>query len=109
MRETSSPPIEMCFMTRSLRSVNDKGRLQAELRRGVSGTELEARKTRRRGDRDDVSRALLAHHRQDGAGDVHWAHEARRELPLHLPRRQLLEVARVKAGSVVDQHVDPAE
>jgi hypothetical protein len=56
-----------------------------------------------------VPQALLAHHRQDSAGDVHWANEARRQLPLHLLRRQLLEVARVKAGSIVDQHVDAAE
>ena len=56
-----------------------------------------------------MPRALLAHHRQDGAGDVHRTHEARRQLPLHLLRRQLLEVARIKAGSVVDQHVDAAE
>ena len=56
-----------------------------------------------------MPRALLAHHRQDGAGDVHRADEARRQLPLDLLRRQLLEVARVKAGGVVDQHVDAAE
>ncbi len=56
-----------------------------------------------------MARALLAHHRQDSAGDVHRANEARRQLPLHLLRRQLLEVARVKAGSIVDQHVDAAE
>src|SRR6266851_4647621 len=36
--------------------------LQAELRRGVGGTELEADEARGRGDRDDVPRALLAHH-----------------------------------------------
>ena len=53
--------------------------------------------------------ALLAHDRQDGAGDVHRADEARRELPLDLLRRQLLEVARVEVGGVVDQHVDAAE
>ena len=56
-----------------------------------------------------MPRALLAHHRQDSAGDVHRADEARRQLPLHLLRRQLLEVARVEAGGVVDQHVDAAE
>ena len=56
-----------------------------------------------------MPRALLAHHRQDSAGDVHRADEARRQLPLHLLRRQLLEVARVEAGSIVDQHVDAAE
>jgi len=56
-----------------------------------------------------VPQALLAHHRQDSPGDVHWANEARRQLPLHLLRRQLLEVARVEAGSIVDQHVDAAE
>ena len=32
-----------------------------------------------------------------------------RQLPLDLLRRQLLEVARVKAGGIVDQHVDAAE
>ena len=52
---------------------------------------------------------LLAHHREYRAGDVHRAYETRRQLPLHLLRRQLLEVAGVKAGGIVDQHVDAAE
>ena len=34
---------------------------------------------------------------------------ARRQLPLDLLRRQLLEVARIKVGGVVDEHVDAAE
>ena len=53
--------------------------------------------------------ALLAHHGQDGAGDVHRAEQADGELALHLLRRELLEEARVEAGRVVDQHVDGAE
>jgi hypothetical protein len=56
-----------------------------------------------------VPRALLAHHRQDRARDVHRANEARRQLPLELLGRQLLEVAGIKAGRIVDQHVDAAE
>jgi hypothetical protein len=56
----------------------------------------------------NVPQALLVHHRQDSACDVHLANEARRQLPLRLLRRQLLEVARVKAGSIVDQRVEPA-
>ena len=83
--------------------------LDAELRRGVGGAELEAGESRRRGDRDDVPGALLAHDRQDSAGDVHRADQARRQLPLHLLGGQLLEVAGVEAGGVVDQHVDAAE
>ncbi len=35
--------------------------------------------------------------------------EAGRDLPFHLLRRQLLEVPRVEAGRIVDQHVDAAE
>ncbi len=35
--------------------------------------------------------------------------EARRQLLIHLLGRQLLEVARVEAGRVVDEHVDAAE
>jgi hypothetical protein len=46
---------------------------------------------------------------QDGARDVHRADQARRELSLELLGRQLLEVAGVEAGGVVDQHVDAAE
>jgi len=56
-----------------------------------------------------VPQALLAHNRQDSAGDVHRAYEARRQLPLDLLGRQFLEVAGIKAGSIVDQHVDAAE
>jgi hypothetical protein len=56
-----------------------------------------------------VSGALSAHDRQDGAGDVHRADQARRDLPLHLLGRELLEVASVEAGGVVDEHVDAAE
>jgi hypothetical protein len=32
-----------------------------------------------------------------------------RQLPLELLRRQLLEVAGIEAGCIVDQHVDAAE
>ena len=56
-----------------------------------------------------MSRALLAHHGQNGSGDVHRADQARRDLLLHLIGRALLEVAGVKVGGVVDQHVDAAE
>jgi hypothetical protein len=45
-----------------------------------------------------VPRALLAHHRQDSASDVHRPNEAHRQLPLELLWRQLLEVADIKAG-----------
>src|SRR5438445_1877139 len=83
--------------------------LETELRRGIGGTELEADEARARRDRDDVARALLAHDGQDRAGDIHRAEEARRQLPLDLLRRQLLEVARIKGTGVVDQHVDAAE
>src|SRR5439155_23284431 len=83
--------------------------LQAELRGGVGGTELKADEDRARRDRDDVARALLAHDGQDGAGDVHRADEACRQLPLDLLRCQLLEVARIEVGGVVDEHVDAAE
>ena len=57
----------------------------------------------------DVPGALLAHDRQDRAGDVHRAEQALGELALHLLGRELLEEARVEAGGVVDQHVDAAE
>src|SRR3989441_12828078 len=83
--------------------------LEAELRRGIGGTELEADEARARRDRDDVARALLAHDGQDRAGNIHRAEEARRQLPLDLLRSQLLEVARIKGTGVVDQHVDAAE
>src|SRR5712671_520380 len=83
--------------------------LKAELRRGIRGTELEAYEPRCRGDRNNVPRALLAHDRQDSAGDVHRAYEARRQLALDLLQRQLLEVSGIKAGSIVDQHVNATE
>src|SRR6266545_4442669 len=83
--------------------------LEPELRGGVGGTELRADEARARRDRDDVARALLAHDGQDGAGDVHRAEQARRQLPLDLLGRQLLEVAGIEVGGVVDQHVDAAE
>ena len=83
--------------------------VHAELRCGVGGAVLEAGEPRGRGDRHDVPRALLAHDGQDRARDVHRADQARRELALHLLGRQLLEVAGVEAGGVVDQHVDAAE
>ena len=56
-----------------------------------------------------MARALPAHHRQDGAGDVHRADERRRELALHLLRRQLLEEAGVEVAGVVDEDVDASE
>ena len=83
--------------------------VDAELRRGVGGAVLEAGEARGRGDRHDVPGALLAHDRQDGAGDVHRADQARGDLPVHLLGRELLEEARVEAGGVVDEHVDAAE
>ena len=56
-----------------------------------------------------MARALLAHDRQDSAGDVHRADEAGCQLLADLLRRQFLEVAGVEAGGVVDQHVDSTE
>lgn len=56
-----------------------------------------------------MARALPAHDRQHGAGDVHRAHQRRRQLPLHLLRRQLLEEARVEVAGVVDENVDTSE
>jgi len=52
---------------------------------------------------------LLAHDGQDRARDVHRADETCRELAFHLLGRQLLEVARIEAGGVVDKHVDAAK
>jgi hypothetical protein len=79
--------------------------LEAELRRGICGAELEADKTRARRYADDLAGALLAHDRQHGARDVHGTDEARGELQVHLSRRQLLEITREEAGCIVDQHV----
>jgi hypothetical protein len=42
-------------------------------------------------------------------GGLHYGGEARCKLPVELLRRQLLEVAGVEAGRIVDQHVDAAE
>jgi hypothetical protein len=75
--------------------------LQSELRRGVGRTELKADQARARRDRDAVARALLAHDGQDGAGDVHRADEGRRQLPLDLLRRQLLEVTRIEGPALL--------
>jgi hypothetical protein len=52
---------------------------------------------------------LLAHDRKKSAGDVHRAHQARRQLALHLFRRQLLKVACIKAGGIIHQHIYAAE
>src|SRR5437899_9991771 len=65
--------------------------LEAELRRGVSRTERKPDEARGRRDRDNVPGALLAHDRQDGAGDMHRADEERPQVPVDLLRRQLLE------------------
>src|SRR6266536_2940930 len=67
----------------------------------LGGTKLKADEASCRGNRNNVPGALLAHDRQDSAGDVHRANEARRQLPLHLLWRQLLEVTGIKAGSIV--------
>jgi hypothetical protein len=84
--------------------------LEAELRRRIGTHEVEAGcKARRRGDRDDVTRALLAHYRKHCAGHVHWAEETHRQLPLELLWRQLLEGAGVEARRIVDQQIDPTE
>jgi hypothetical protein len=56
-----------------------------------------------------VPGALLAHDRQDGAGDIHRADEERPQLPVYLLRRQLLEVAGKEVAGIVDQDVDAAE
>src|SRR5260370_5157794 len=83
--------------------------LKAELRRGVCGTELKAGKSRTGRDRDNLPRTLLAHDRKDRTGYVHRPDEACRELPFHLLRGQLLKVACIKAGGIVDEHVDCSE
>src|SRR5206468_7939676 len=75
--------------------------LEAELRRGVGRAVLEADEPGAGRDRDDVARTLRAHEGQDGACDVQRADEVRRQLLVDLLRRQLLEVARVKAARVV--------
>jgi hypothetical protein len=48
-----------------------------------------------------MARALLAHDGQDGAGDVYRADEGRRQLPLDLLRRQLLEVTRIEGRALL--------
>ena len=58
---------------------------------------------------DDVARALFAHNRQDGTGDIHRADEARRQLSLDLLWGQLLKVAPIEVGGIVDQYVDAPE
>jgi hypothetical protein len=54
-------------------------------------------------------RALLAHHGQNRARDVHRPDKVRRQLPPDLFRRQLLEEACIEVARVVDQHVDAAQ
>src|SRR6266566_3009875 len=83
--------------------------LEAELRRGVGRTERKPDEAGGRRDRDNVTGAVLAHDRQDRAGDIHRADEERPQLPVYLLRRQLLEVAGKEVAGIVDQHVDAAE
>ena len=56
-----------------------------------------------------MTRALLAHHGQNGAGDVHRADEVGGELSLDVFRRQLFKVARKEVARIVDQYVDAAK
>ena len=53
--------------------------------------------------------ALLAHHRQDGASDIHRAEQQRLDLIADLFGAQLLEEAGEEVARVVDQDVDSAE
>ena len=62
-----------------------------------------------RGDGEQQAGALLAHHRQHGAGDVHRAEQQRLDLVADLFGAEFLEEAGVEVARVVDQHVDPAE
>jgi hypothetical protein len=64
---------------------------------------------RGRGDCEHQAGALLAHHRQDGASDIHRAEQQRLELIADLFRAELLEEAGEEIPRVVDQDVDPAE
>ena len=52
---------------------------------------------------------LPAHHRQHGPGHVHRSDQSGGQLVRDLLRGQVLEVAAVEVGGVVDQHVDAPE
>ena len=82
---------------------------QPRTRGGVGRAELLPDDASCRRDRDDISRPLPAHHGQHRARDVHRPDKVRRQRPLDLLRRQLLEEAGVEVARVVDQHVDTAE
>jgi Kef-type K+ transport system membrane component KefB len=62
-----------------------------------------------RGDRDDQARALGAHDRQHGAGDVDGAEQGGLDLGPEVLGADLLEEPGVEVAGVVDQHVDAAE
>ncbi len=81
----------------------------AELSGGRAGAERAADHTGGRRDREDQSRALLAHHRQHGTGHVHGAEQQGLDLGANLIRAELLEEAGVEVSRVVHQHVDAAE
>ena len=60
-------------------------------------------------DVDDVTRALPAHDRQHGAGEVRHAIEVGGELPLDVGCGHLLEIAEEAVARVIDQDVDAPE
>ena len=62
-----------------------------------------------RGDGEQQAGALLTHHWQDGASDVHRAEQQRVELIADLFGAQLLEKAGEEVAGVVDQNVESAE
>ena len=62
-----------------------------------------------RGNGEHQAGALLAHHRQHGAGDVHRAEQQRLDLVADLIGAEFLEEAGVEVAGVVDQDVDAAE
>ena len=62
-----------------------------------------------RGDGEQQAGALLTHHWQDGASDVHRAEQQRVELITDLFGTQLLEEASEEVARVVDQNIDSAK
>jgi len=62
-----------------------------------------------RGDGEQQAGALLTHHRQDRASDVHRAEQQRVELIADLVRAQLLEEAGEEVARVVDQNINSAK
>src|SRR4029453_4490373 len=79
------------------------------LRSGICRAEHLAGDARGRGDCEQQAGALLAHHRQDGASDIHRAEQQRLELIADLFRAELLEEAGEEVARVIDQDVESAE